>query len=652
MTAIPLLLSLLLSLQADPPDLLKKLGSEKVEERDVAERKLIELGESIRPSLKQAASSEDAEIARRAVAILAILDRYAILDRLVARAKELGMPFPPADAPLVRIGAGRWSVSADGTERAQMTLAFRLSVSTPEKPGLVLQGPEEKFANDHLKGWLTPVQPVLGSEQNLSPESDHLTFPLNSLILTALQCKARGWNEFADLLIEEGSKHGAGHRFTPFVYPGRLPPKTAFAYMAWAWFGNELIRPDTDRAKIARHMKSLVAEEPMLDTEPSRHLLKALDAALLPSKADPGSPDALVDDLVNTTGARSRRGKDEPDPRELKVISLGFEAVPALIAHLDDERLTRSITQGFNNFPTYIRRLNEVASDILQGLAGDELGKDWLRRQQGYPVEKAAAEAWWKEVQKTKESDYFAKKALGNKAWPETVMIQILGQKYPEELAGIYKTLLEQRPEMQSWPIVEQMGRSALPKEKKIELFSLAGKHSNLEHRRAAFWELKKLDGDLFVALLVETLDALPATPKEPYWSCREGSFANLVYETNHPKAWEALGRAARRADVGLRLEYLRSITYSGREKGNLTTKLVFLESFLNDATERDVTVNPRMFEGPSAGDEFKKLEVRNFAAEQIAYLLDLQPKPEKSWTPDQWAALRKEAKAEIDRCR
>jgi hypothetical protein len=652
MNATPLLLTLLLSLQADPADLLKKLGSEKVEEREGAERKLIELGESVRPMLKKAAGSEDDEVARRAVAILALLDRYASLDRLVARAREFGMPFPPADSPLVRTGAGRCSVSADGTERVHMTLAFLLNPSTPEKPGLVLQGPEEKFANDHLEGWVTPVQPVLGAEQDLSAESDNLTFPLNSLILTALQCKARGWNEFADILTEEGIKHSAGHRFTPFVYPGRLPPKTAFAYMAWAWFGNQLIRPDTDRSAIARHMKSLVAEEPKLDTELSRHLLGALDAALVPSKAGPGSPEALIDDLVNITGARGRRGSVERDPRELKVIHLGFEAVPALISHLDDVRLTRSVTQGFNNFPTCIRRLNEVVSDLLQGLAGDELGKDWLRRQQGYAVEKAAAEAWWKEARKTQEREYFAKNALGKKSWPEALMIQILGQKYPEELAGIYTTLLEQRPEMQSWPIAEQIGGSALPRERKIELFSLAGKHPNLEHRRAAFWELKKLDGDLFVALLVGTLEALPATPKEPYWSCPEGSFANLVYETDHPMAWEALGKTARRADVGLRLQYLKSITYSGLDKGNLSTKLKFLASFLDDATERDLRIHPEKFQGPTAGGEFKKLEVRNFAAAQIAYLVDLKPKPERTWKADQWAALRKEAQAECDRRR
>lgn len=642
-----LALCLLLPAQADPDALLKKLGSEKAEEREGAERKLIELGESVRPTLKRTADSGDAEIARRAVAILAVLDRYKFLDQLVAKAKEFGMPFPPPEAPLMRIQAGRWSVLPDGTEKPHYTLAFLIRPTTPKEPGLVLRGPEEGYANDHLKGWMEPVQPVKGTEQGLSAETDHLTFPVNSLVLTALQCKARGWNEFAEILLEESCKKSTGHRFTLFVQPGGQAAKTAFAFMAWAWFGNQLIRPDTDRAAIAKHLKALIAEEPKLDTEGGRWILKALDAALVPSKAEPGTLEAEIDDLMNITRARGRHGRGERDPRETKILSRGFDAVPALIAHLDDTRLTRSVTQGFNNFPTYIRRLNDTVSDLLQGLAGDELGKDWLRRQQGYAVEKEAAEAWWKGIQETKERDYFAKKALGGKDWPEPMMIEILGRKYPEELGVVYRTLLEHRGEMQSWPIAEQISKSSLPREKKVELFTLAGRHSNLEHRRAALWQLKEIDAPLFLSLLVETLDHLPATPKEPYWSCREGTFASLVAQTNDPKAWEALEKAARRADVGLRLELLE---VANDKKDNLKAKLTFLSSFLDDAAVRDQTLDPKMYSGPGAGREFDRIEVRNYAALQMEHQLERKVWPDKSWSPEQWAALRTRVKEATER--
>src|SRR5438105_3583306 len=60
---------------------------------------------------------------------------------------------------------------------------------------------------------------------------------------------------------------------------------------------------------------------------------------------------------------------------------MGFADVPALIEHLDDDRLTRSVMVGFNNLPTWNLRVRDVVSDLLQGLADYDLGKDWRRRQ-------------------------------------------------------------------------------------------------------------------------------------------------------------------------------------------------------------------------------------------------------------------------------
>ena len=75
------------------------------------------------------------------------------------------------------------------------------------------------------------------------------------------------------------------------------------------------------------------------------------------------------------------RSRDEADPRYTRLAQMGFAAVPALIEHLDDDRLTRSVKQGFNNFPTWNMRIKDVVSDLLQELAGEDVGKDWLRRQ-------------------------------------------------------------------------------------------------------------------------------------------------------------------------------------------------------------------------------------------------------------------------------
>ena len=90
---------------------------------------------------------------------------------------------------------------------------------------------------------------------------------MNAGLAVALQCKARGWNDLAQELWTASLRQDTGHPFGAFYQPPNLPNRTAVAYLAWAHSGNELVKPDTDRAKTARRMKTLLATEPRLNTE-------------------------------------------------------------------------------------------------------------------------------------------------------------------------------------------------------------------------------------------------------------------------------------------------------------------------------------------------------------------------------------------------
>jgi hypothetical protein len=143
------------------------------------------------------------------------------------------------------------------------------------------------------------------------------------------------------------------------------------------------------------------------------------------------------------------------------------------------------------------------------------------------------------------------------------------------------------------------------------------------------------LDAGAFAERLVETLESLPAKLKGPCSNCPEATFAGLVVQTADPRAWQSLERAARRADVGLRMEILKETTWdrTGRQRKE---RLAFLAAFLDDATVRDTRSDPEKYEGLPAGVEYPRLEVRDFAALELARLLKLPvgPKPE-------WAGLR-----------
>ena len=78
----------------------------------------------------------------------------------------------------------------------------------------------------------------------------------------ALQCKARGWNALAQELWTSSLKQDSGHPFGMFYQPANLSDRTAVAYLAWAYSGNELVKPDTDRAKTAKRMKAFLLRNP------------------------------------------------------------------------------------------------------------------------------------------------------------------------------------------------------------------------------------------------------------------------------------------------------------------------------------------------------------------------------------------------------
>src|SRR5262249_50092505 len=159
--------------------------------------------------------------------------------------------------------------------------------------------------------------------------------------------------------------------------------------------------------------------------------------------------------------------------------------------------------------------------------------------------------------------------------------------KYPKDLPQVYRTILVKRPHLRSESVARAIAQSSLPRENKRKLYLYAAGHKNLEHRWAALRELKDLDPKEFVMGLIRTLESLPKTPAQPYGRCPEGSFAELVTETADPGVWVALAKAAKRADVGLRLELMKPMDSSagGRFRKE---RLAFLASFLSDTAVRD----------------------------------------------------------------
>src|SRR5665213_3155246 len=327
------------------------------------------------------------------------------LEALVKAYRELGLPIPPADAPLVKLSSDHRGRGGEIDENFH--LAFLLQGKPGDKGALLLVGTQQ-YRVLYDNEMISPVEPPAVNVAIVKVERS-CTFSVTAGLATAIQCKIRGWDALAGARAEKSLqfKYLAGLSIYAKDFDEPPPPMTALAWLAWAHWGNELATPGTDRAMIAKRIRELFAKAPWLKTDENQAALTSLDAALVPSGAKPGSIEALIDDLLDID-TNPDRGCDTPyvpDARD-KLLLRGFEAVPALIAHIEDDRLTRGVDYGQMNVPSLNSRVSNIVGDMLEKLAGQDLGKHWAEPSRGWVIDKAAAQAWWKQASTMGEEAY------------------------------------------------------------------------------------------------------------------------------------------------------------------------------------------------------------------------------------------------------
>ncbi|MFT7580375.1 MAG: hypothetical protein ACI9MR_002044, partial [Myxococcota bacterium] len=532
-----------------------------------------------------------------------------------------GMPMPPKDAVLVEVDSGARTVPRPGVEIPHIHLGFQLEPATAEAPATVMIGPlTVQVRADQVLGTVD-VEAEDFDVERYTAEWFH-GLGVNVGVGAAVQLSARGHDGAADVLMKKALTASTGHGLGAFYQPPDRPPVEAIAHLAWAYWGTRVEDVDTPLSRIVGTLSQtthvLPQDAPWAPWR--RAILSRWRAALIPSVARAGSVVAAIDALVE---ARSPL-RDRPDPARTAVENLGFAAAESLIAHLDDPRATRTLMQAMNNFAPRPVTVGEAASEILQALAGDALGNDWLGARKGYVVKVSEAKAWWESMQGQDEAGHYRARVLpgptvrGSK-FPNALMLRLLGARAPEMLADVYGEVLEERPDLESHPIATAIAASALARDRKVAALGQALTHARLEHRRAAMWSLLKLDKGRVGTALVDTLDALPSTPLGPYWRAAEAAFATLAMEVPTDAVWAALRSAVARADLGLRMELLGNLHLVPRHPSSALTKArALLASYLGSAAVRDVSTEPTKYSGPIAAMRFPTITVGNFVASRL----------------------------------
>jgi hypothetical protein len=597
--------------------LIAALGSPSFAERERAGRALEAVGVPALPALRAAARHADPEVRRRTGEVVGRIENS--LEALALAYREHGLPLPPPDAPLV--------LYSSGEKDEEPTLAFLLRPPTREAPPEFLNGLSTLKPRYELE--ITPLKPGALSAKAAAALVSRARLDQDDALTLAVQCHARGWEELARALFAHGrEKTDEG------------PPRTVLLRAAWDYWWRELGRPATDWSAIARRLRALRAADGALDTEENRELLASLEAALVPSKARPGTIEAMIDDLIQERNTWYEPTEGAPQmPPSKRLFEQGFAAVPHLIDHLEDGRLTRYLwvsggVSGIPHAPFYFR-VGDHVGYVLARVSGSQVGRRSTR---------AEVEAWWVKARKLGEEAYWVRHALREGAvGTDSDLVRQIGRKYPRRLAELYRTLLDRRPDLDSDDLAQAIGTSSLPRGEKVALLAPATRHKGAGHRLAALERLADLAPDLFAERLVESLDGVPA-PKwdDPRWR-DESAFAWLATRTADPRVWQALEKATRRSGVALRLEFLQTVAAPwGAESPYRKERLALLAAFLDDTAVRDLTRDVKRDAFFAAGKEFPCLEVRNFAAMGIAGVLGLPANPRPEWGEADWAWLRR----------
>jgi hypothetical protein len=584
------------------------------------------------------------------------------MEKLLSLYRAFGLSLPPEDAPLARIPTG-WFGMANGREERLFTLGFLLKPAGADSPAEVLAGPTRKVI-DVEDG---KVVEIVGSEKvdvsGLRLESE-TTFPFNVGPTLAVQCYARGYRSLAERLLAR-SLDAAEHVGPSVVSTGgpwmshRRPPTQieggadsaglSLAITAWSHWLNELMKPESDWAHIHGEMQKITTTFPELNAGLREKIMVSLAAAVKPRQAPVGDIEVAIDELARSSDeAHAPAHVGRRIAAYEKILLFGFEAVPALIEHLEDDRLTRSIMVGFNNFPSMPRTVGELAGDLLSDLMGMPGRDDWLPRQLGHTLEKEKARQWWSEAQKMGEEAYLRAHVLppGRDAInPHLPHLRIIAHRYARHLPEIYRELLERRPTMESAQVAEALGESTLGREEKLRLFLDAAQSDNLGLRHPALRHLRKLDPAAADTILLSLVQKLPRKTRKPVWTSPESVVVHLVMESRSPTVWSAFAAAMKRAHISLRLEWMKPLAYSYAEDHQLAERLDLLAQFLDDPTERVIREDDKLYDGPCAAFEMKRITARDFAASQIASLLKLEEAPKEEWSAKRWAALRQKVK-------
>lgn len=583
------------------------------------------------------------------------------LNELLRDYRGYGLPLPTKGATLgLRVAK---SGSVNGVPYKKYSLVLITRPATGGKGPTYLAGTREFVAADsdieNIEPNLQAVEKTIPDDPPSWPDQGFFTGPD---LLLAIQCKAAGWDALADALYQRSkTPPSTRHR----LVSGRRPTndRAALAQIAWNHYCHEFAKMRGDRGPIVARLNEILKSPHGLNTKARSNVIADMQQTLVKRANPPAGFESDIEALLDIEDSVNWSGHDEfgfgyrlPNYEPLqRLVSAGLDAVPALLRHRDDFRVTRSMASGDFKY-TWNVRIADVVAVALRAIAEEKFAYDFLPDEgRGVCIDQAHVEFWLRETKKNGEQKFLFERAIrrGYEGRHEIrrQFLDPLSQRFPNEFAKLVEMHLN--TPLRSSELFDVLAECKVAVAVKTRLLWAGAKSSEPWHRVGAVRGLVKLKHPDAAKLLIESLERLPTDP-EKFENSPTASLTQIVIWSADGAVWECLQKTSRRISAGQRMQIALAL---GHEPAN-DRSIEFCAGLLD---EPEVAYINRFVKRPNLDDPAKSLEKMNrnlfaqscndrglerfpfgdFAALQLAGLLKLDVADTANWKSTDWERFR-----------
>jgi hypothetical protein len=504
------------------------------------------------------------------------------LIKLVEQYKAYGLPLPTKDAKLVlieegRFGGGNW-LQPDGPV---LVAAFK---EIPE--GEVIESFLIGTSLRNLRGERKEeeVEPTANTASRASTYSSFgfSSFPEDQRLAHALQAAYLGYQPYAKVMLQKSAAYPiVGLGLSPLGEPRDESTECGLAFLALNHQVNRLVEPNSDRGEILRKLREI--KDSGLVKDPNgllQRFLLNLEKTCQPSKSGRSAVGVAIDSLTEMTSW------DGSDPRYEAALKLGLKAVPELIDHMDDERLTRVMLPQIDNSPPRVGHLGLVCRRLIAAITHDVITDSYM------PLTKIRARDWFRALKDGNLED-----RLAAEAWPAprarldakeyTAILALLGG-YPRRFERVFLKFLKHRPDVELGPIIDGISRSSLPPEKQSRLLEITALRGQPDQAYSALENLCGVDQPVFEKIVLQRLRLIRPKVSKLGVDSAEIEILHLVRDCQDQTTWDEVQDLLSISRPELQVAILEALTaqlYGDPDNANAPRALRILSSHFDDKT-------------------------------------------------------------------